>query len=404
MEKEEREKHIYRLPPCPYYDIEGMESWLESMALEGYILCEDGFFAGFVTFMKGLPSRIRYRLEAAPRGTGIWSDKGDRPDNELILISKECGWEFVSSCRDFYVFSSQDAEAREMSTDSEVQALEINLLRKRVQNSFLLMLVMIVYYFLNLTEGNVFTSIIDIGTGLYLLGFFLLAWVFCNNLAKILHLRRLKRQLAIGEVLSHKKNWRRRAGYYKAGKVLFLVLIFIWVISYLEGCNKDIMEDDKIRLNSYSGMIPFSTMESLVPNGKFKLEENLGFSNTIRVRKDWLAPRVISLSQYGTLQIDEKNRINGGLKVDYYETISPWLAKQLAKEYQDNDRKKKKELYKIMDTPDVDVDYIAAYSTFYPTLIIADGNRMIHLEFSQFSENSKNMDEWLEIFAQKFVR
>lgn len=404
MEKEEREKHIYRLPPCPYYDIEGMESWLESMALEGYILCEDGFFAGFVTFMKGLPSRIRYRLEAAPRGTGIWSDNGDRPDNELILISKECGWEFVSSCRDFYVFSSQDAEAREMSTDSEVHALQINLLRKRVQNSFLLMLVMIVYYFLNLTERNVFTSIIDIGTGLYLLGFFLLAWVFGNNQAKILHLRRLKRQLAIGEVLSHKKNWRRRAGYYKAGKVLFLVLIFIWVISYLQGCGKDIMEEDKIRLNSYSGMIPFSTMESLVPNGKFKLEENLGFSNTIRVRKDWLAPRVISLSQYGTLQIDEKNLINGGLKVEYYETISPWLAKQLAKEYQHNDRKNKKELYKNLDTPDVDVDYIAAYSTFYPTLIIADGNRMIHLELRLFSENSKNIDEWMQILAQKFVR
>ena len=33
--KEKIGKHTFRLPPCPAYDIEGMESWLSDLAMEG---------------------------------------------------------------------------------------------------------------------------------------------------------------------------------------------------------------------------------------------------------------------------------------------------------------------------------------------------------------------------------
>ena len=58
----EEPKHVYRLPPCPAYDIEGMESWLSDMAANGLLLSADGFFAGFAIFEKSEPRAVRYRL------------------------------------------------------------------------------------------------------------------------------------------------------------------------------------------------------------------------------------------------------------------------------------------------------------------------------------------------------
>ena len=43
-------KHVWRLPPCPAYDVEGMESWLTDQEARGLRLSRDGFFAGFAIY------------------------------------------------------------------------------------------------------------------------------------------------------------------------------------------------------------------------------------------------------------------------------------------------------------------------------------------------------------------
>ena len=48
-------RRAYRLPPCPAWDVEGMERWLEDMAERGFFLAKDGFFAGFAAFDCGAP-------------------------------------------------------------------------------------------------------------------------------------------------------------------------------------------------------------------------------------------------------------------------------------------------------------------------------------------------------------
>ena len=45
-------KKYYRLAPCPYYDVESMERWLEAEAMDGYFLIENGFLFGVGTFEK----------------------------------------------------------------------------------------------------------------------------------------------------------------------------------------------------------------------------------------------------------------------------------------------------------------------------------------------------------------
>ena len=58
----EEKKTYYRLVPCPSYDVEGIESWLEDLAEEGLFLTNDGFFCGFGFFHKEEPKKVKYRF------------------------------------------------------------------------------------------------------------------------------------------------------------------------------------------------------------------------------------------------------------------------------------------------------------------------------------------------------
>ena len=80
-------RRTWRFPPCPGYDVEATESWLQSMAAQGMVLGEDGFFAGFACFVLGEPRRIRYRVEAAPP-KGMFDDHTG-PDEEARSLSEE---------------------------------------------------------------------------------------------------------------------------------------------------------------------------------------------------------------------------------------------------------------------------------------------------------------------------
>ena len=64
---EKKVKHVYRLCPCDRGDVEGIQSWLEDMAMEGLFLADDGVFCGVFTFERGLPKRVIYRLDVAQK-------------------------------------------------------------------------------------------------------------------------------------------------------------------------------------------------------------------------------------------------------------------------------------------------------------------------------------------------
>ena len=50
IEKSKEDRPVYILPPCPSYDVEGMESWLTDMAKDGLILTKDGGFCRDCSF------------------------------------------------------------------------------------------------------------------------------------------------------------------------------------------------------------------------------------------------------------------------------------------------------------------------------------------------------------------
>ena len=96
MAQEAHTRTVYRRPPCPSYDVEGTEAWLTDLAREGLLLEADGFFAGFAAFEKTAPAHVKYRLEAAQKHAGLWSEDGGEPDEAQVELCAQYRWEYVA--------------------------------------------------------------------------------------------------------------------------------------------------------------------------------------------------------------------------------------------------------------------------------------------------------------------
>ena len=122
-------KYVHRIAPCPAYDVAGTERWLSEMAQRGLHLAPDGFALGLVSFERGDPRAVQYRLEAIPKRG--FMDDGDAPDGEAVELAAQYGWEFVSRRGEFYVYRAEGEDVRELNTDPRVQALARRAVRAR---------------------------------------------------------------------------------------------------------------------------------------------------------------------------------------------------------------------------------------------------------------------------------
>ena len=191
----EKERHIYRLPPCPSYDVEGMESWLTDMAEEGWLLETDGIFAGIYSFRQEERQTVRYRLDAASRSTSLWADNYGGPDEEAVSLSEKYGWEYVATCKDFHIYRTSEPGNRELNTDPAVQAIALNMVRKRQRETII---ENIFWFFLEpllFLRGNLLTAMVQFGTWFILFGAIVGLWMVVDSLVRVIHLSKLRKKL-----------------------------------------------------------------------------------------------------------------------------------------------------------------------------------------------------------------
>ena len=388
--------------------MEGTESWLNDMATSGYFLEKDGFWSWIAVFLRKPPRAVRYKLIPAQKNTSMWSDDGGLPADELLASMKEYSWEYVDKRGNFYIFSNENEEVKEYNTDDKTQALNLNYVRKKERSNLVLKLLIWVAYPLFYLRGNILMFGIEIGSFNLLWGMLLVLWMICEAIKKITDLRKLQKNLREGKLPDHNKNWRKGALWYRTRRVLFPVLVISWVICLMNWCFKKIDPHDTITLDAYAKEIPFPTMEDLSPGAEFVEKDYtsyFGFSNTIEVKSDWLAPTVIYLRQSGSFQRENNLDLSGSIEVKYYETKSSWIAKELARESHRNDKLRNKKLYKTIELSNMEADYAVAYSVMSPKLILVKDNLMIKITFYQTSKNHMMPDtEWMRIYAVQFLK
>lgn len=397
---QENGRHTYRLPPCPAYDVEGMERWLSGLAQEGLFLARDGFFCGIATLERGEPRFVKYRLEAAQKSTSMWAEDGGEPDPEQVELSRHYAWDYVANRGDFYIYRSFEPGARELNTDPEVQALALDAVKKRRAGEVLQLLIWITLYAVCALHGLLLT-IIGVRTWFFLLAAGLVLWVAADSAAAFFHLGRLQKKLRAGLPLDTGTGRKSRTLRYHGRNILQIALGLALVCIFLHNWSASFLDEDKVPLGEYTGELPFAAMMDFAGEEKDyrRTMTGMGF-NYIREWSDWLAPRCIEYAEHARVTLSDGRVLDGGLYIDYYETISHSLAKTLAKEWLRADRSEKN--FELMKTPELGADYTAAYynNIHFPTIILQKGTVAVRASFYQTSENyTMDFEAWTALIA-----
>lgn len=404
-------RHAYRLPPCPDYDVEGTQSWLTDLAAQGLHLARDGLFLGIACFEKGEPQSVRYRLEAAEKTTSMWAEDGGLPENAAVELSRELGWEYVANRGQFYIYRSAAPGVRELNTDPAVQALALDVVCKRQRRRFVNVLADILFWLLLYPllqlRGAFFLLMLAVRTWFFLFGAALLLWELGRNMVQLLHLSKLKHQLQSAGSIDHAKDWKSKAAAHHLKNALRRGLIVLWLLLLLLRWNDDALDKNKRPLADCAVDPPFATLADLAGEGGSYELQSYGFSNTVEVWSDLLAPVNCDWNETADVTLPDGRRISGGLRVYYHETRSPALARAIAEEYVRKDRYDhvfsllRESRYEPLALGSVEADFAAAYtgSLHFPTLVLQTGNKLLRAEWYQVSEDKLTVDEWAALLA-----
>ena len=399
-------KYVSRFPPCPLYDVEGIESWLEDLAKQGLILTKGGLFCGFAEFERTQPKPMRYRLQPWPKKRRLIDDEGPHP--EAVELAKEYGWDYLCDLGKFAVFACGDPGARELDTDPQIQALSYRHLYKQKRNGLITTLCVGCLVAGLLLWSGFLTFFLD--KPLWYTGIFALAWIaspfFTRNELK--QIRELKEKLSMGEPLSRRKDWKRNRHLHWISAGLSAALLLSFNLALILENLVDWEDHHWQPLSEYAGERDFPTMEELAGGGTldssiWRVDNN----NEIAVRSTLLAKTQMRFEQFGDVKQDGKTVLEGALRVDYYDLRTDWLAKALFREIHHSATlsKGKYRQYIALDTPALPTDEEIAYSTYEPTLLLRNGTEVLVVEFSQFDQNIlMPLEDWTAIVAETFVQ
>lgn len=389
-------RRAHRLPPCPAYDVEGLESWLADLAeQEGLFLAEDGFFLGFAHFEQGTPRAVRYRLEAAPKRPSLWADDGGRPDPETLALAEEYGWEYVAPYQDFYIYRARTDTARELNTAPAVQAAALNAVCKRQRAALIRSLLYpALCLCLGLFTHSAFRTLIEVGSWYFLLLTVLVLWLFFDTLAEFFYLRRLRQRLRSGGAPTHKKNWKKRAALHRGKSILQLVLLAACLALFLT------LHEERIPLADCQETPPFATLAEFAGPDVLSYRSTMTGQkfNTVRIWSDWLAPYNVSWSEQAAVRRADGTTLDGGLWVDYHQAANAWIARQLALEYARSDAHA--EGASPLELPPLAVDYACAYTDLvgFPVVTLQKGDKIVHVTFGFYGQ--AELDEWARRMAE----
>jgi len=378
------EQYTYRFPPCPAYDVEGMESWLESMAQKGLFLDNDPFFAGFATFRKGEPKAVRYRLQPIPKKRG-------EPDPAAVELAEDSGWTYLGTHSEFSIFSSDDPNARELNTDSQVHALSINTLHKRRRSNFIWTMAEVLFLLcLTMRMGPI--SCLLSGSSWYV-GILLGVWIvyLVLSVRELRQVSQLKKRLENGETLSRSKDWKHRRWLHWISAALSIGMVIAFFIGWLHVSLFN-WEDQRWQIRTED--LPFAHAGDL---GAFTAEENwiIQENDHVARRSSLLAAEQIKLSQYGKVDNTELS-----LEADYYDLRTPWLAWQLYRELLWQAKQNKH--YSPQECLDLPTEQEAFYYNFGKFLLLQDGTQVLLVRIVDY-DNDLSEEFWTQIFAESLL-
>lgn len=371
-------EEIRRLSPCPDYDIEGRQAWLEEMARNGYVLTRFTRFG--VYFKKTEPHHIRYRLQPLLRKQG--------PAPEEIALAEEFGWIHLGNHGYFAVFGTGDPNAQELHTDPQIQALVLGqLLRKRIMTYLTALLLYLPIIWLGFRS-----SLILLTENTLLLNWLVpivLILVLWTTGAELVHLHQLQRQLTLGQPLEHAKNW--QAGKYRHQTIHLSTTILCFSL-ILASYGNTHLPWETYRWKPVEEPLPFAALEDLAPDSRYDVGDwVMENNNEAAVRSTLLVKKQIKFLQCGYLHHPDQTVSNCWYTVDYHDMRTEYLAEALFRQLKNHPVNLSKD-GKNLDLP---VEQAYFYHRSRPTLLLQNGTEVLKIQFSQPLLSGTAFEAWI---------
>lgn len=390
------EKYTYTLPPCPWYEAERIQIWLEDMAARGKVLEKDGFFLGLACFRRTQPQKRKYRLQAVQKEAGLLSDRGDGPEDLELELAEDFGWEYVARWGSFYIYTTADPAASELHTDPAVASIALRTVIRRERWALVDALFWAVLYPLCVIRGGVVSTMLAMGTLWTAVTAGLLLTKLAGSIAALVHLRRLRKNYSRpgdGGV-----SWQSRGRRYNLGRLLTLALTLACLIGFLQTWSDDLLGSEEMPLAEFSGDVPFATMEELF-SGDFTAY-SYDWTNTVRRWSEPVAPENWVWDQTGQVKRPDGTVFSGGLEVNYHVLANELLARQLAWECYIQYRLERD--FELLEISLPQVDYAVALrgQLHFDTVILRQGNTVLVAQMYQTGTETVPLEQWAAILAE----
>lgn len=399
MTEEKKERLVYRICPCFSHDIEGIQTWLEDLAMEGLFLERYGRTLSVFTFRRGAPRKALYRLE-------VWENHGsvssaDGPDMEMREDFAQMGWEFLVNFGGFHIYRSFDPHARELNTDPTVQALTLQRLKKSQRGTALwTVLDALLLLFLHNSPGvYLWRLAVTAGPVLPLSGISIFIWAFVSSLCATLRLRRYQKRLQSGESLTLRKEWRPTAHLARCARLLPGLLILSAIVSF---CVFGAKAANRQPIEACQAPLPFVTLEELFPDCEIDRNGAIGDTNTF-VAYDTALSANYEWNEYSYVT-REDGKYFYLVYLEYHNTAAPWLAEYTARDYYRYEQRRfRGKRFETLQAPETAFDTLYLYRSYGILHIVGQEGRQVFHATVQLNDpnNIPCWELWLRAMEEK---
>lgn len=355
------------------------ECWYTDMAAQGFHLKKIGRVCA--TFEKGEPKKIKYRIDVLGKG----------PTGEQLEVYKSCGWDFVTSTRDFSIFSSpEDSNSPELHTDPEEQGYTLLELDKRLKNNlFIISIAMLLLFgilfsifflekrpYLSMIEGPLFQQILFSVIELY---------VFYTAIRNYIILHKLRKSLLEGKGINHREDWKKSRIIYGSFGILFMLIALMGVIIPWA----EIVKRETYTLPESSIELPIIRLSEIEQSPQLKRlvkYNSRGVDWGNHVSYDWslLAPVQYEVDEQGTVEgkmwEDNSGEYSPSISTQYYQLVFPQMAYGLIEDMMDKYSFITDTVPEKVENTKFDIMYIAA-DKFSKQVFASWGNRVVHITY-----------------------
>lgn len=221
-------KYSYKRPSFDFYDTVAMECWLSDMAKKG--LLYTGNNLAYFRFLKAEPLNICYRVEPT-------TNDALEPSDEMLSAYTDAGWEFVANQgNQFFIWKSTRPDATELHTDPIVQSESYRRLCKKLTRTAAFTGLCVVAIFAIILGGFLVSDrpvTLFLTSSLYIFLAVFELFIVAQVVQQARSALRIKKMLADGFSLNHKKDYHKEYRVYRIMNILSLLFSIAILVTAL---------------------------------------------------------------------------------------------------------------------------------------------------------------------------